>query len=234
MAGQLKKFVKLLMEMGNEAKIEFTKETMHSRLLDDANCAIIDVWVNKTAFIEYDPGDATFENPVVVGVDLVKLDDIIKQAGKLSEVTLEESSGKIKVTFDGMFFKIKSVDLVSMKANSRIPNIEFPIKVEIDSVFFKSALAGVGIVKGDVVIVTEGNTLMFKSSSDDGDSFEFPITVDGDYSKTESMYSNSYIKTAGMFDGEIEIMYDNEKPIFFRNFTDEMTTIYMVAPKLLH
>lgn len=233
MAGQLKRFVKLLMEIGNEAKIEFTKETIHSRLLDDANCAIIDVTLNRNAFIEYEPREATFENPVIIGVDLVKLSAAIGPAGKLSEITLEEFNGKTRVAFDGMFFKLPILDPVAMKATCRMPDVAFPVTVEIDSDFFKSVLAGVKIVKGDVVIATEGNTLTFKSDSDDGNSFEFPVTVEGNYEKTESMYADSYIKTAGMFEGEIEMRYGNELPIIFRNFTEEMTTIYMVAPKLL-
>ena len=179
MANDLKKFVKLLSEMANEAKIELLPGAMHARLVDDANAALIDVTMNKDAFIEYDVKDVTNENPAIVGVDLVKIGEVIGSAGKLSEVTLEDLKGKIQVSFDGMIFKLPALDPGTMRATPRMPTLPFSVKTNIDSEFIRAMLKGVKITGGDVVIATEGNVINFKSESNDGNSFEFPVTVDG-------------------------------------------------------
>ncbi len=232
MANDLKKFVKLLTEMTNEAKIELLSDAMHARLVDDANAALIDVTMNKPAFIEYDVKDATNENPVVIGVDLVKLSEVIGSAGKLSEVVLEDANGKIQISFDGMIFKLPALDPGTMRQTPRMPNLPFAVKTSVDSEFIKAMLKGVKIVGGDVVIVTEGSVVNFKSCSDDGNTFEFPVTVDGNFEHAESLYAIGYIKTLGLFDGEIWMSYGTDIPAVFESVTDNMTVLYMTAPRI--
>ena len=232
MANDLKKFVKFLTEMTDEAKIELAPETMHSRLVDPANAALIDVTVNRTAFIEYDVKDATYENPVIVGVDLAKFSDVISSAGKLSEITLEEVKGKIQVTFDGMIFRLPALDPATMRATPRMPTLPFTVKTSIDSEFIKAALKGVKIVGGDVVIATEGSVVNFISESDVGNSFEFPVTVDGNFDNTKSLYAASYILTLALFEGEVGISYGTDIPAVFESVTENMTVLYMTAPRI--
>ncbi len=232
MAGDLKKFVKLLSEMSNEAKIELLPDAMHSRLVDDANAALIDVTLGKESFLEYDVMDTTTENLVVIGVDLVKLSEVVGSAGKLSEVVLEGTKGKIQVSFDGMIFKLPALDPGTMRATPRMPTLPFTVKTCTDSEFIKSVLKGVKIVGGDVVIVTEGNTINFKSESDDGNMFEFPVTVDGNFERAESLYASSYIKTLSLFEGEIVISYGTDIPAVFEHAAGNMKVMYMVAPRM--
>ncbi len=232
MANDLKKFVKLLTEMTNEAKIELLPEAMHARLVDDANAALIDINMNKTAFIEYDVNDATNETPVVIGVDLVKLSEVIGSAGKLSEIVIEDTRGKIQVSFDGMIFKLPALDPGTMRQTPRIPVLPFTIKTSIDSELVKAALKGIKIIGCDVVIVAEGEIVNFKSSTDDGNSFEFPITVGGDFKRAESLYSIGYIKTLALFEGEIGVSYGTDIPAVFESVTENMKVLYMTAPRI--
>jgi hypothetical protein len=232
MANDLKKFVKLLTEMTNEAKIELFPEAMHARLVDDANAALIDVTMSKDAFIEYDVKDTTNENPMVIGVDLVKLSEVIGSAGKLSEVVLEDINGKIQVSFDGMIFKLPALDPGTMRATPRMPTLPFTVKTNFDSEFIKAALKGIKIVGGDVVIATDGNVVNFKSSSDDGNSFEFPVTVDGSFEHAESLYAIGYIKTLALFEGEIGVSYGTDIPAVFESVTENMKVLYMTAPRI--
>lgn len=232
MANDLKKFVKLLFEMTNGAKIELLQDAMHARLVDDANAALIDATMNKEAFIEYDVKDATNENPVIVGVDLVKISEIMGSAGKLSEVTLEDIKGKIKVSFDGMVFKLPALDPGTMRATPRMPTLPFSVKTSIDSEFIRAMLKGVKITGGDVVIATEGSVVNFKSESNDGNSFEFPVAVDGTFGRAESSYAIGYIKTLSLFEGEIMISYGTDIPAVFENVTENMTVLYMTAPRI--
>jgi proliferating cell nuclear antigen len=232
MAGELKKFVKLLTEMTNEAKIELFPEAMHARLVDDANAALIDLNMNRTAFIEYDVKDATNEDPVVIGVDLVKLSEVIGSAGKLSEVVLEDIKGKIQISFDGMIFKLPALGPGTMRATPRMPTLPFTVKTSIDSEFIRVALKGIKIVGGDVVIATEGTVVNFKSASDDGNSFEFPVTVDGSFEHAESLYAIGYIKTLALFEGEIGVSYGTDIPVVFESVTENMKVLYMIAPRI--
>jgi DNA polymerase III sliding clamp (beta) subunit (PCNA family) len=232
MANDLKKFVKLLTEMTNEAKIELLPDAMHARLVDDANAALIDVTLGREAFLEYDVKDTTTERPIVVGVDLVKLYEMIFSAGKLSEVVLEDVNGKIRISFDGMIFKLPALDPGTMKQTPRMPVLPFSVKTTIDSEFVKAILRGVKIVGGDVVIATDGSIVNFKSSSDEGNAFEFPVTVDGDFEHVESLYAIGYIKTLALFEGEIGVSYGTDIPAVFESVTENMKVLYMTAPRI--
>lgn len=232
MAGSLKKFVKLLMEMSSEARIELLPDAMHSRLIDAANAALIDVVMNRNAFIEFDVSDATNDGPVVVGVDLMKLGEVIGSAGKLSEVTLEDAGGKIQVSFDGMIFKLPALDPGTMRQTPRMPSFSFQVKTLVDSEFVKSALKGIKIVGGDVVIATDGNIMNFKSESEDGNSFEFPVTVDGEFKRAESMYAVEYVMVLALLDGKIGVSYGTDIPAVFESVTENMAVLYMIAPRM--
>jgi proliferating cell nuclear antigen len=229
MAGELKKFVKLLMEVGNDARLEITKENIHSRIIDEASVAVIDVTLNKTAFIEYETG----EEQTLLGVDLVKLNEIIGSAGKLSEVALEELDGRIQIAFDGMLFELPLLDAAGIRT-CRVPTVPYTVTFDIDTEFIRSAIRGVKIVGGDVVIEAENETVTFKAKSDTGNSFKFPVVVGGNFDKTVSMYAEAYVKTLSLFEGEVEISYGSDLPMMVKMINENMSVWYMMAPRLLN
>jgi DNA polymerase III sliding clamp (beta) subunit (PCNA family) len=235
MANDLKKFVKFLTELETEAKVELTEHGIHSRIVDPANAAMLDLTLNKNAFFEYNVGDGN----TVIGIDLEKINKVISSAGKLSEVTFEEVDGKTKISFDGMEFEVKLLAPDTMKQMCRMPNINFTTVCVIDSIFMKSVMAGVKSIVGDdkissgyVVIATQGDTMTFISESNEGDKFRFPIQVGGNNEKAESMYSFGYFKTVGLLEGDIEISYGNELPSVYKNTMGEMSVTYMIAPRI--
>jgi len=228
MANDLKKFVKMLMEVGNDARLEITKENIHSRIIDEASVAVMDVTINKTAFIEYECGDGA-----LLGVDLVKLNEIIGSAGKLSEVTLDQLDGRIQISFDGMTFELPLLDVNGIRT-CRIPTIPFTVTFDIDTEFVRSALKGIKIVGGEVVIETENDTVTFKAKSELGHSFKFPVNVGGNFNKTASMYAESYIRTLSLFEGEVEISYGADLPMIVKMINENMAVWYMMAPKLMN
>lgn len=229
MANELKKFVKLLMEVGNDAKLEITKENIHSRIIDEASVAVIDVTLNKVAFIDYECDDEA----TLLGVDLLKFNEIIGSAGKLSEVTLDQLDGRIQISFDGMTFELPLLDVNGIRT-CRIPTIPFTVTFDIDTEFVRSALKGIKIVGGEAVIETENDTVTFKAKSELGHSFKFPVNVGGNFNKTASMYAESYIRTLSLFEGEVEISYGSDLPMIVKMINESMAVWYMMAPKLMN
>jgi len=233
-SGTFKKFLKFLSELENEAKVELTADGMHARVVDPANAALIDVTLDKTAFLEYNV------EPTVMGLDLRKINRVIASSGKLSEITLEDVDGKTKISFDGMEFEVKLLAPDTMKATCRIPTIPFTVVCSIDSVFIMSIINGAKSVisddtkttGGDVVIATENDVVTFISESSEGDKFKFPVNVGGNNEVTTAMYAFPYFKVLGMFDGEIELSYGKDIPSFWKSKIEEMTIIYMIAPRI--
>jgi proliferating cell nuclear antigen len=234
MSGTFKTFLKFLSELENEAKVELTAEGIHARVVDPANAALIDVTLDKAAFLEYNV------EPTVIGLDLGKINRVISSAGKLSEITLEEVDGKTNISFDGMEFEVKLLAPDTMKATCRIPTIPFTVVCSIDSVFIVSIINGAKSVisddikttGGNVVIATENDMMTFIAESNEGDKFKFPVNVGGNNRATTAMYAFPYFKVIGMFEGEIELSYGKDIPSFWKSRNEEMTVIYMIAPRI--
>ena len=229
MASKLKKILSVMCEIENEMRFELRNDGLYVRSTDPANAAMIDIEISSFEFVEWD-----VEKDIDIGVDIVKFYNLINDAGKLSDVVVSIED-KMIVNVDGLNYTLSMLDPSTIKRKPRIPELDLQIKMNLDLDIIKSILKGVKKLEGEVVsIITCGNVLQFLADSkDDLDSIKSdPIEIEGNFEKSESMYSYSYLKLLNLLSGEIAIEYNSDLPIVFRYENDGMKLFYMTAPRI--
>ena len=231
MAEKLKQILSVLNAVENEMIFELREDGLHTMVVDQANVAMVGVVLDKSGFVEWD-----VKEDIDIGVDIVKLKNLISKAGKLSDIAFVIND-KMGVNFDGMNFNVSMLDPSTVRAKPRIPALDLPIEIVMDLDIIKSALVGISNIDGDMVnLITEGNRLTIYSDSKDGldncktDSIE--ISDDSNFPKSESMYSLEYMNVLKLLSGEISMKYDNNMPIVFEYENDGMKLFYMTAPRI--
>lgn len=229
MASQLKQVLSILSEVENEMRFELKTDGLYIRAVDPANAAMIDININSSSFVQWD-----IENDIDVGVDVFKFKNLISDAGKMSDVSVSIGD-KMKVSFDGMNYNLSMLDPSTLRAKPRVPELDLPIKINIDLDIIKSILKGVTKIDGEIVnIITDGNELKLYSDSKNGldDITSDPIEIDGNFEKSESMYSLDYLKLLNLLNGEISMKYNSNMPIVFEYEKDGIKLFYMIAPRI--
>lgn len=229
MGNQLKQILSILSTIENEMRFELKMDGLYIRAVDPANAAMIDINIDSSSFVEWD-----VENEIDIGVDVLKFKNLISDAGKMSDVSITIDD-KMKVSFDGMNYKLSMLDPSTIRAKMQIPELDLPIKINIDLDIIKSILKGVTKIDGEIVnIITDGNELKLYSDSKDGldDITSDPIEIDGNFEKSESMYSLDYLKLLNLLNGEISMKYNSNMPIVFEYEKDGIKLFYMTAPRI--
>ncbi len=147
----LKLSIDAISNMIDEAGIEASDSGLRLRAMDPAHVAMVDFLLPASSFDEYECG-----SDVVLGVDLDRLNTILKRAGASDAVELiaeGEEPSSLQIVLHGRATRRFSLPLIAAGGEElRVPELSFLAEVEVDPKVLSEAIKSVEIISEHVVL----------------------------------------------------------------------------------
>ena len=232
----LKDSISIISELVNEAKLRISRDGIELVAMDPANVAMVIFKLLPTAFTEYD-----VEKPADIAINLANLRQIMRRAGPADMLTLELDSNKLKVQLKSSSTRTFSLPIIDMEdKDQKVPELSFPVNIELDSMVFNEAVNDADIVSESVNLIAEPGKLTLQA---EGDLNSAAIEIRDSESakvaakeKTKAKYSIEYLKK--MIEGSklsdrVLIQFNKDYPLKITYSTvDKVMMAFILAPRV--
>jgi proliferating cell nuclear antigen len=128
-ADYLKQLLEIIRNLTNEVKFAITDKSLQIKAVDTAHVAMVDLTLKSEAFEEFKATDCE------LGIDLEKLNDVLKLAGAGDIIALEHDEDKNRlITRVGKVTRRMSLLDASVLTDPKVPNLNLPVKIKIGAV----------------------------------------------------------------------------------------------------
>jgi proliferating cell nuclear antigen len=223
--------------MVDEVGINVTKDGMTLRAMDPAHVALVDFELKKGAFDEYE-----VDETLVLGIDLDRLNTILKRAGAEDKITLEVDSenNALRIRLKNASTRTFNLPLIEVSEEElKVPDLEFPCVVEINSKIISEGIKDAEIVSDHVVLKIDENNLYIKARGDLGnveikaakdEAISFDVKQD-----TRSMFSLEYLKDmikASDIADTVKISLGDNIPVKMDFLSSDIKLSFLLAPRI--
>ena len=231
--------VGIISELVNDVRFKIDSNTVELIAMDPANVAMIIFKLLSSAFTEY-----KVEKPVNIAVSLESLKAILKRVKPADVLTMELDSEKnrlrIQLKSDGVrTFHLALIDVEDKE--QRIPDLNFPVKVEMNSAALDDAVYDMDVVaesialsaqKGKFVVEAESNMNDARSEIEEDDQTK----ITGAKSEVRSKYSIEYLKKiikGGKIAPRVVLQFNKDYPLRV-DYTvkDKLSFSVILAPRV--
>lgn len=232
----LKDSISIISELVNETRIKISQDGIELIAMDPANVAMIIFKMFPSAFTEF-----KVEQPVDVAVNLTNFKQILKRAKPTDVLTLELADNKLKIQLKSNSTRTFNLPIIDIEEkDQKIPELKFPITVQIPSASLHEAINDVDIVAESVSFEAEPGKFSLHA---EGDLNSAAIEIGGDdnikIEATEaarSKYSIEYLKK--MIEGSkisdtATIQFNKDYPLKLTYTTiDKVMLSFILAPRV--
>ena len=233
----LKSSIDAISNLIDEAGISVDSEGLKLRAMDPAHVALVDFQLTKEAFDNFEATE-----PVVLGVDLERLNTILKRAGpnEMINLGLDEDKNMLKIKIKNTSTRTFSLPLIDVSDEElKVPSLDFPSSVEIHPNILKEAMKDAEIVSDHVTLKTDENSLIISAKGDLGnvgvkilkdDAIEFLTS-----GEVSSMFSLEYLvdmMKAGDLADTVKINLGNDIPVKLDFKAENVNLTFLLAPRI--
>jgi len=232
------KVLKLSMDaisnMIDEANIEASEAGLRLRAMDPAHVALVDFLLPAGSFDEYECG-----SEMVLGVDLDRLNTILKRAGSADSVELRADGEKLDIVLHGRAKRRFSLPLIEVGDEElRVPELSFLAAVEIEPKLLSEAIKDVEIASEHVTFACDQQSFRISGSGDLG-SVEVEISREEAISfsceaPARSMFSIDYLRDmtrAGDLAESARLSIGNDIPLKLE-YLGSASLSFLLAPRI--
>ncbi len=233
----LKCSIDAISNMIDEAGVTVNKDGIRLKAMDPAHVALVDLELKNDVFDEF-----IVDGPVVLGIDLDRLNTILKRAGTSDKISLEldEENNVLDIKFKNSSTRKFSLPLIEVSGEEiNVPSFDFPARVEISPSLVSEGIKDAEIVSDHVTFKIDENDLYIIAKGDLGNvevkiSKDEAITheVDG---TCESMYSIEYLKDmikASDIANSIKINLGENIPVRMDFLAPSAKLSFLLAPRV--
>ena len=235
----LKDSVGIISELVSEVNFKIDKDKIEILAVDPANVVMIVFRLLGSAFIEY---DVKKEESIAVSLDNLK--QILRRVKPTDTLTLEldEDKNRLRVLLKGDNHRTFHLNLIDIEdREQKIPDLEFPVKVEMNSQVLEEAIEDVGIVAESVGFNVSKDRFVIESESNFSNANvelkqdeETLIELMGD--STKAKYSIEYLKKivkGGKLADKAVVQFNKDYPlkIDFR-VLNKLDLSFILAPRV--
>jgi proliferating cell nuclear antigen len=221
----------------DEAKFKLTKDGISVRAVDPANVAMVAFDLNAKAFETFEATDSE------IGVDLVRLMDILGMASKDDkiELNLNEETRKLEIRTGGLAYTLSLLDPTSIRKEPKVPNLELPAKIVLNGTELKRAVKAAEKVSDHMALGVKDKTFFVEAEGDlDKVRLEIPqsslisLQATGDVRSLFSLdYLNDLSKSLGKAERvSIDLGTDYPVKFTFNIAGGNGTVTYLLAPRI--
>ena len=234
----LKESINIISELVNEVTFKVDTNKIEIVAMDPANVAMVIFKLLSSSFIEYQ-----VEKPVAIAINLDSLKNVLRRAKQTDAITLELKDNKLKVEIKGESIRTFHLALIDIEEREqKIPDLKFPLKVEMPTMLFDEAIEDMDIISDSVALISEKDRIIIQSQSK-LNSAKVEITTDEetviekeDDEKVKSKYSTEYLKKiikGSKLSNNVNLYFDNDYPLKVEyKVMDKLLLTFILAPRV--
>lgn len=233
----LKDPISVISELVNEVKLKIKKDRIELIAMDPANVAMVVFNLLNTVFSEYEVGE---EEELAVNLDNFK--NILKRAKPSDTLVLELEGNKLNITIKGETTRTFSLSLINVQeSEQKVPNLDFPLKMEINNILFNEAIDDMDIVSDSVAFAIKNNKFLMETKGnfskanielESGNEINISSNVDD----VKARYSLEYIKKmikASKLTNSVAISFSKDYPLKMEYIVkDKLSLSFLLAPRV--
>ncbi|MAE43080.1 proliferating cell nuclear antigen (pcna) [Candidatus Woesearchaeota archaeon] len=235
----LKESVTIISELVNEARFKVSKEAIELVAMDPANVAMVIFKLLSSSFTEYD-----VKKDVEIAINLSNLKQIMRRAKPNDMLTLElDPDNKLRILLKGDNVRTFNLPIIELdEKEQKIPDLKFPINVNIPSSILNEAIEDVDVVAESVTFLVEpkkftihaeGDLSQAKIEMKEGDNVK--IKAEGN-EKVKAKYSVEYLKkmiSGSKIADDVFLYFSNDYPLKIEYKTiDKVMLSFILAPRV--
>ncbi len=232
--------IHVISELVNEVRFKVDKDKIELVAMDPANVAMVVFHLLSSAFAEY-----KVDKPEDISVSLDSLKAIMRRARPSDVVTIEldreKNRLKIQLKSEGTrTFNLALID--TEEKNQRIPELTFPLKVEMDSVTFDEAIQDVDVVAESVALIAGKDHFVVEAESNMNDARvelgvdERLIIKNSLRDAVKAKYSIEYLKKivkGSKLSSRVVLQFNKDYPLRVDYLAkDKLNLSFILAPRV--
>lgn len=232
----LKGLVNVISTVVDEVKFNIRPNAISMRAIDPAHVAMIEIVVDKDAFISYEADECE------IGIDLDKIKTVLKLAGPGDTILLEHDpdQGRLSFTIGNLVRRMSLVDTSGMN-DPKVPSTEFPVSVKIPIDQLLKGIRASESISDHLKISVDPEGFELSCEGDmDFASLRVPssdlVSLNAESGVT-SLYPLDYFSNivkviaAGTV---VEMQLDNDYPVklLFNMAEEHVRVVYFLAPRI--
>jgi len=236
----LKDPIAIISELVNEVTIKLDPDKIDIIAMDPANVAMIIFKLLSSSFVEY-----TVEQPTNMSLSLDNLNQILKRAKPSDTLILEldEENNKLKIQLKGSTTRTFHISLIDLEDSEReVPDLEFPIKVEIPTSVFDEAVEDMSVISEAILLTAEPSKFIIQAESATN-SAKVEIDKDSDTNitmtkedKLTAKYSVEYLKKiikGSKLTDTLTLQFNQDYPLKTEyKLLDKLSFTVILAPRV--
>ena len=244
-ANVLRGCIEAITAVVDEGKLRIAEDGLKLRAVDPANVAMVSFELQSDAFDEFRfaAAEAATESPAEteIGMDFVKLLGILGIGGREEvELELDEHAQKLFTRMGSLSYTISLLDPSSLRKEPKVPELEFPARVIIETEEFRRAIRAAEKIGDHIALGVDGE-VFFMEAEGEMDKLRLELRkeqlIDLTPGTLHSLYTLDYISamSKGMSHAEnitLNLGKDYPLQIEFEMAEGKGKVGYLLAPRI--
>jgi proliferating cell nuclear antigen PCNA len=232
----LKEPIMIISELVNEATFRIDKDKIELIAMDPANVSMVIFKLLGSAFTEY-----SVREPLEISLNLDNLKQILRRANPDDIISLELQDNKLKLELKSDTKRTFHLSLLNLEEKQqKIPDLKFPVKIEINTFLFDQAIEDIGIVSDSVSFYVDQDKFSIEAlgnlTTAKIDLLKDDKTLIDSKDKVKSKYSVEYLKKiikGGKLADRVTLQFNKDYPLKASyKVTDKMLLEFILAPRV--
>jgi proliferating cell nuclear antigen len=239
-AGLLKSSVDTVSVLVDECKVRLDEDGLSIKAVDPANVGMVELDIPADSFDSYEADDE------LLGLNLVRFEDIVGMANKGDTVVMEldEETRKLTIRIDGLRYTLSLIDPDSIHQEPNVPDLDLPGDVGVAGRELRRGVKAAGMVSDHMAFGVSGDdgTFYMRAEGDTDDvrvdlTEDDVISLDTGGEEAESLFSLDYLDSMAKAipnDAAVEVEVGDDYPVKM-NFDvsgGEAKVTYLLAPRI--
>ena len=233
-----KESVSIISDLVSEVKIKVNSDGLEIIAMDPANVAMVIFKLLSSCFIQFE-----VKKNEEVSINLNNLRQILRRAKGDDKLILETEDDKLKILLKSDSARSFSIPLLELDdKEQRVPDLNFPFTVIMNSENLTEAIEDVSVVAESVTFLGEKDLLSIKAEGDLSKAFieiksnEHTNIKADKTDKFKAKYSLEYLKkmiTAGKLSEVVKLQFNSDYPLKLEyKVTDKLLMSFILAPRV--
>jgi len=161
-AETLRDAIEAVSSLVDEVKFSITENGIELKAVDPANVAMVSLKLDSAAF------ELFKSTPGEIGVDLVRLSDLLSMADRGENVLLEldEEQHKLKIIVGSLSYTLSLIDPSAIRKEPRIPELDLPAHVTLSGSEMRRAVKASEKVSDHVILGVQDDQFYMEAKGD--------------------------------------------------------------------
>ena len=239
-AGLLKSSVDTVSVLVDECKVRLDEDGLSIKAVDPANVGMVELDIPADSFGSYEADEE------VLGLNLVRFEDIVGMANKgdVVEMELDEETRKLTIRIDGLRYTLSLIDPDSIHQEPNVPDLDLPGDIELAGREIRRGVKAAGMVSDHMAFGVSGDedTFYMRAEGDTDDvrvdlTEEDVIGLETGGEKAESLFSLDYLDSMAKAipnDAAVDVEVGDDYPVKMNLDVagGDAHVTYLLAPRI--